>query len=234
MEYGNSSNANNTVEVVIDGEVVTLVGVESEEYIQRVARYIDKKISEINRSRKQPFAANSFMKTLLISVNIADDLFKERENYKKLEETLKEQSETIGQYILDINRLEETNQLLTDDLLTEQQHTQKLAEASQTFDDQQELYSTEITRLEDINQKLTDECTVERENIKMLEEIIKEQAEKIEKYSSDFSLLGQENQLLAGKVTELETALGEMQTEFEEYIEAFDQKDKAKIYQFKK
>ena len=234
MDYGSSNTPSNTVEVVIDGEVVTLVGVESEEYIQRVARYIDKKITEINRTRKQPFAANSFMKTLLISVNIADDLFKERENYKKLEGTLKEQSETIGQYILEINKLEETTQMLSDDLLTEQQHAQSLAESKQSFDNQQELYYSEITRLEEINQKLADEILVERENIKMLEEIIKEQSEKIEKYSLGTAQMEQDNQMLTDKVAELETALNEMQSEFEEYIEAFDQKDKAKIYQFKK
>ena len=39
---------NNDIEVVIGGKVITLSGNESEEYIQKVASYINNKISEYN------------------------------------------------------------------------------------------------------------------------------------------------------------------------------------------
>jgi len=61
---------------VISGEVVVLSGEESPEYIQRLARYIDKKMLELGR-RKKVVSFNSFAKTLLVAINIADDLFKE-------------------------------------------------------------------------------------------------------------------------------------------------------------
>jgi len=64
------------LEVVIAGEIVILAADESPEYIQRLARYIDKKMLELSREKKV-VSFNSFAKTLLISINIADDLFKE-------------------------------------------------------------------------------------------------------------------------------------------------------------
>ena len=64
------------LQVLIAGEVVVLSGEESPEYIQRLARYIDKKMFELGREKKV-VSFNSFTKTLLIALNIADDLFKE-------------------------------------------------------------------------------------------------------------------------------------------------------------
>ena len=64
------------LQVIIAGEVVVLSGEESPEYIQRLARYIDKKMYELGRVKKV-VSFNSFAKTLLIAINIADDLFKE-------------------------------------------------------------------------------------------------------------------------------------------------------------
>jgi len=74
----------NYYEVVIAGEVVTLTASESEDYIHKLARYLDKKIVAINRMNNS-FAANSFYKTLLISINIADDFFKEKTKSQQLE-----------------------------------------------------------------------------------------------------------------------------------------------------
>jgi cell division protein ZapA len=92
----------NTVEVVIDGEIVTLSGVESAEYIQRLALYIDRKIYELSGGKKF-FGINSFMKTLLIAVNIADDLFKQTAKAETAENLLAERDE-------EIKRIKEANE----------------------------------------------------------------------------------------------------------------------------
>ena len=77
MTHNNNSDEGKTqLQVVIAGEVVVLSGEESPEYIQRLARYIDKKMFELGRAKKV-VSFNSFSKTLLIAINIADDLFKE-------------------------------------------------------------------------------------------------------------------------------------------------------------
>ena len=65
-------------EVIIDGKVYTLSGYEGEEYLQRVAAYINNKINEFGRMeavRRFPMD----MKATLIEINIADDLFKAKE-----------------------------------------------------------------------------------------------------------------------------------------------------------
>ncbi|MCL2564719.1 MAG: cell division protein ZapA [Defluviitaleaceae bacterium] len=75
----------NRIEVVIDKVVYELTSSESVEYIQTVANYIDRKIKSIYSTRSEA-AMNPRLRTLFISLNIADDLFKEKEKTKALEQ----------------------------------------------------------------------------------------------------------------------------------------------------
>lgn len=77
-------SAKTSAEVVIDGKVYTLSGYEGEEYLQKVAAYINNKISEfdaIEDYRHLPLN----MKATLIQLNIADDYFKAKTQVEKLE-----------------------------------------------------------------------------------------------------------------------------------------------------
>ena len=79
--------AKTSAEVVIDGKVYTLSGYEGEEYLQKVAAYINNKISEfdgIEDYRHIPLN----MKNTLIQLNIADDYFKAKAQVEKLEHDL--------------------------------------------------------------------------------------------------------------------------------------------------
>lgn len=74
-------------EVIIGGKVFTLSGYESEEYLQRVASYINNKITEygkLDSFRRQPLDRQS----VLLQLNIADDYFKARKQIALLEEDL--------------------------------------------------------------------------------------------------------------------------------------------------
>ena len=74
-------------EVIIDGKVFTLSGYESEEYLQKVASYINNKISEYNKIdsfRRQPMDTQA----VLLQLNIADDYFKAKKHIADLEEDL--------------------------------------------------------------------------------------------------------------------------------------------------
>ena len=76
--------AKTSAEVVIDGKVYTLSGYEGEEYLQKVAAYINNKISEfdgIEDYRHIPLN----MKNTLIQLNIADDYFKAKKQGGALE-----------------------------------------------------------------------------------------------------------------------------------------------------
>ncbi len=96
----------NKVEVVICGEVVTLVGTESEEYILRLAKYIDKKILDVTKN-KPALSVNSHLRTTFIAINIADDYFKEIERNKELLEQSDAMTQEIAQLKARVKTLED-------------------------------------------------------------------------------------------------------------------------------
>ncbi len=74
-------------EVIIGGKVLTLSGYESEEYLQKVASYINNKVNEYTREdsfRRLPLD----MQSILLQLNIADDYFKAKKQISILEEEL--------------------------------------------------------------------------------------------------------------------------------------------------
>lgn len=81
-------SAKTSAEVVIDGKVYTLSGYEGEDYLQKVAAYINSKINEfdaLDNTRHLP--AN--MKSTLIQLNIADDYFKAKKQIELLDDEVK-------------------------------------------------------------------------------------------------------------------------------------------------
>ncbi len=76
-----------STEVIIGGKMYTLSGHEGEEYLQRVAAYINNKINAFNdmdEIRRYP----ADMKAVLVELNIADDFFKAKDRVEKLEQDL--------------------------------------------------------------------------------------------------------------------------------------------------
>ncbi len=74
-------------EVIIAGKVFTLSGYESEEYLQKVASYINNKIAEYNKV--DSFKRQSLdTQNVLLQLNIADDYFKAKKQISLLEEEL--------------------------------------------------------------------------------------------------------------------------------------------------
>lgn len=83
-----------SAEVIIGGKVYTLSGYESEEYLQRVATYINNKINEFNgmeELRRFP----SDMKATLLQLNIADDYFKAKAQVERLEQEIEQKDKEI-------------------------------------------------------------------------------------------------------------------------------------------
>lgn len=77
----------NKAEVLIAGKIYTLSGYESEEYLQKVASYINNKISEFNKM--DGFKRQSKeTKNILLDLNIADDYFKAKRQVEVVEEDL--------------------------------------------------------------------------------------------------------------------------------------------------
>ncbi|MDR0949992.1 MAG: cell division protein ZapA [Lachnospiraceae bacterium] len=74
-------------EVIIGGKVFTLSGYESEEYLQKVASYINNKVNEyskVDSFRRLPLDTQS----VLLQLNIADDYFKAKKKIESLEDEI--------------------------------------------------------------------------------------------------------------------------------------------------
>lgn len=81
-------------EVIIGGKVFTLSGYESEEYLQKVALYINNKVAEygkVENFRRQPLDTQN----VLLQLNIADDYFKAKQQIALLEEDLKNKEKEL-------------------------------------------------------------------------------------------------------------------------------------------
>ena len=87
-------SAKTSAEVVIDGKVYTLSGYEGEEYLQKVAAYINSKISEFEGIEDYKHVPAT-MKNTLIQLNIADDYFKAKAQVEKLEKDLENKEKEI-------------------------------------------------------------------------------------------------------------------------------------------
>ena len=81
-------------EVIIGGKVFTLSGYESEDYLQKVASYINNKVIEygkVDTFRRQPLETQG----VLLQLNIADDYFKAKKQISILEEELQAKEEEL-------------------------------------------------------------------------------------------------------------------------------------------
>ena len=77
-----------SADVLIGGKIYTLSGYESEEYLQKVASYINNKVNEYGKAdafRRLPLDTQN----VLLQLNIADDYFKAKQQITLLEEELK-------------------------------------------------------------------------------------------------------------------------------------------------
>lgn len=78
MERKVQKENKNYAEVLIDGVVYTLGGVENEEYLRKVASYLNEKIGKVKQFDGFLRMSEEYQ-MLMIELNIADDYFKEQE-----------------------------------------------------------------------------------------------------------------------------------------------------------
>ena len=81
-------------EVIIGGKVLTLSGDESAEYLQKVASYLNNKLTEYNKIdsfRRQTVD----MQNIIMQLNITDDYFKAKEQVESLEKELESKEKEL-------------------------------------------------------------------------------------------------------------------------------------------
>lgn len=80
-------SAKNTTQVLIGGKILTLCGYESEEYLQKVAVYINRKLTEMGEVKGFARLPVETRYTML-GLNVADDYFKAKKQAEVYEEDL--------------------------------------------------------------------------------------------------------------------------------------------------
>lgn len=77
-------NKYHDIEVIINNKRYTLSGYESEEYLQKIASYINSKHAEFRNKDAYKFL-DADLKNILMQINIADDYYKTKDKIKDLE-----------------------------------------------------------------------------------------------------------------------------------------------------
>ena len=120
-------------EVLIGGKVFTITGYESEEYLQRIAAYINGKMSEY--SKIDSYSRQSIdVQNILLQLNIADDYFKTKEKLEDLESA----SEAKDKELYDVKH----------DLVTTQIKLKSLEESLQKLREEDNEKDKRIVKLE--------------------------------------------------------------------------------------
>ena len=87
-------SSKNKTEVLIDGTIYTLSGYESEEYLQRVATYINNKLAELKKLDGYARLSQE-LKSILLELNVADDYFKAKNQVEMVEEELAQKDQEL-------------------------------------------------------------------------------------------------------------------------------------------
>ena len=87
-------NNRTETEVIINGKQYSIIGYESEEYLQRVASYINSKYAEV-RAQKWYKDMNPDMRAVVMQINLADDYFKIKKQLSDLTDETEERDNEI-------------------------------------------------------------------------------------------------------------------------------------------
>lgn len=98
----------NKVNVVICGEIFSLRSSENPDYMQRLARYVDDKLSGI-MSKSMSAAIDDKARSFILALNIADDYMKANDKLVRLDAVHKK-------FVAEMGRLQEENTNLKQNL----------------------------------------------------------------------------------------------------------------------
>ena len=86
-----------TIQVIIDGKIYVLSGENSESYLHDVADYLNHKIESIRKEMWNYNKLEESVRSLLLQINICDELFQERKKVEEIQELLdQEKSESYS------------------------------------------------------------------------------------------------------------------------------------------
>ncbi|MFU0825696.1 cell division protein ZapA [Clostridium sp.] len=180
----------NVVTVKINGSEYNLKGEEREEYLHKVAGYVDKKIAEILKKNSRLSISDA---SVLAAINIVDEKFKSDEC-----------CETFQKEVDEAKKAEKTLQTQIDDL---KKHIKNLEEYNAELQDKLESSKSGeyIKQVEEENSALRDELEILRETIK---KHLKEKSDlksenkelKFQVQSSKYKIMDLQNRLIENQI----------------------------------
>lgn len=90
-------SSKNKTQVIIAGKIYTLSGYESEEYLQKVAAYLNARITEF-KNMDSYHKLSPDMRNILLNLNTADDYFKMKKKVEDLERELSEKDKELYEF----------------------------------------------------------------------------------------------------------------------------------------
>lgn len=192
-------NDRQQIDVVIGGRSFKLAASENTEYIEKVAAYIDNKLKELNVASSSDIMQNEYF-SIILALNIADDLFKERENNNKpdpeIEPPTPEQVKQIAELKAQLSAKINDYNILLDQFKAKSDEVDSLKDA---------IYSSEdnISKLNIKTENLITEAETSKKTIENKSQYIIDLTKKI-------SDKNQELNALSKKLAEKNTALNEL------------------------
>lgn len=110
-----------TIQVIIDGKIYVLSGENSESYLHDVADYLNHKIECIRKEMWNYNKLEESVRSLLLQINICDELFQERKKVEEMQELLDQEKSESYSYKHDLVK----TKLKLDGVLQELESTQK-------------------------------------------------------------------------------------------------------------
>lgn len=111
----------NTVDVIIDGKIVRVSGTESKGYLVSVSNYLNTKITSFKKEFHNYRLLDEDLRSILLEINICDDLFQEQEKTEKIEKEKEELEKEIYSLKHDLVK----TQMKLDGVLQELEKAQK-------------------------------------------------------------------------------------------------------------
>ncbi len=117
----------NDIEVLIEGRRYTICGFESEEYIQQIASYINRKFAEFKK-KEYYHRLDLDLRNVLLAINIADDYFKTKKKARDYRAESQGKDKTVldmKHKIIDLQEKEKKDEKKIDELEKELEAAEK-------------------------------------------------------------------------------------------------------------
>ena len=206
-------------EVYIYGSRYTVSGAESEEYIHKLALYVDKKMREFSEANS---ALSSGMISVLAAINISDDFFKALDKLKQLSKQQQIETELVEkEYQQKINELNSQIQKFKSDIVT--MEASMTAQTGELEVIKSEFEKKEQSLLEQIELLKVESAYKDEAIANQLEELENESTQNKEELKEQIKKLKDENIAKDQTIVEQSLKFEQLKSEYKQMEELYQE-----------